>query len=273
MAGRNNIKDKATFPPAPDITGEAQKLFEEAARTAGYDPHDKWVGSYVEYEWTHLRPLLGVYGFNPAGLHVLEFGCNVGASSIVMAAMGGNVTAIDVDEQMIAISGANLLRHNLKDCVEIVHVTDTRAQPFADESFDLVLANSVLEYVAPDELPAILKEIHRVMKPSGRMLLCGTASRLAPREIHSGRWFVNYLPRWIDRLVDKKLQRGLSPFHLAKSLQGRFAVVPGGYWLNGRLAVHSSLSFSVRGFEWICRAIGIEPGWLAPNIELLLRKN
>lgn len=259
--------------PVPDFTGSAQRLFEEAAHAAGYDPDNKWIGGYVEYEWAHLRPLLDVYDFKPAGARILEFGCNVGASSIVIAAMGGDVTGIDVDAQMTAIASANVLRHGLADHVKIVHVADTRSQPFASECFDLVLANSVLEYVRADELPAILQEIHRVMKPGGRLLLCGTASRLAPREIHSRRWLVNYVPRWIDRVSGKKLQRGLSPRHLARSLDGRFTVMPGDHWLKGRLAVHRKISPLVWVLERICRAIGIEPGWLAPNIELLLCKN
>ena len=266
------MEDEIAERPVSDMTGSAQRLFENASREAGYDPDSKWMGGYVDYEWTHLRPLLKAYGLNPAGKRVLEFGCNVGASSIIMAAMGGTVTGIDVDAQMIKIASANALRHKMENLVEIIHVSDTRSQPFADDSFDLVIANSVLEYVATDELCSILGEIHRVMKPGGELFVCGTASRVAPREIHSGRWLVNYLPRWVDRISGKNLQRGLSPLRLARSIQDLFSNVYAGRWSRGRIAVHGKLSVPVRSFDLLCRIIRIAPGWLAPNIELVFTK-
>ena len=97
MSGDKSIK------PQPDIQSIAQSRFEKAARAADFVPENKWIGGYFDYEWTHLRPLLGAYDLVPSSGRLLEFGCNVGASSLIMAAMGGNVTGIDVDESMIAM--------------------------------------------------------------------------------------------------------------------------------------------------------------------------
>jgi SAM-dependent methyltransferase len=52
---------------------------------------------------------------------------------------------------------------------EDVQCVDIEAMPFADASFDLVLANHVLEHV-PDDLRAV-REVHRVLRRGGLAIL------------------------------------------------------------------------------------------------------
>ena len=266
------IANNELIKPLPELQSVSQNKFEKVACEAGLDPDNKWIGGYFEYEWTHLRPLLGAYNLVPHSKQILEFGCNVGASSIVMTALGGSVTGIDIDESIIPIANANIERYNMKNNIEIKHVADSSNQPFESNSFDLILANSVLEYVKPNELPAIIRELHRVLKPDGQLFICGTASRIAPKEIHSGRWFVNYLPCGFDQLTGKNFQRGLNPFLLAGSIDGYFTQTLSSAWHKGREAVHGNLSISMRMFEQVCNTMGISPGWVSPHIELLLQK-
>jgi ubiquinone/menaquinone biosynthesis C-methylase UbiE len=258
--------------PVAIRTSPAQIEFEAAARAAGYDPENKWVGGYADYEWDHLRPLLNNYGLQMPRARVLEFGCNVGASTVVMAALGAQVTAIDVAQEMVRIACANVDRHGLK--ADIRHIADTRTLPFDDGAFDIVIANSVLEYVTPDHLDPIMAELHRVTTKRAQMLICGTASRLSPREVHSGRWFVNFLPRPLDPLLYGRAnaQRGLSPLRLARTLKGRFADVTGKNWKTARVAIHGELSPAVKVVMLAAGIVGVSPGWLSPNIELLARR-
>jgi SAM-dependent methyltransferase len=267
----------SVFRPVADLNSPEQQAFVEAARVAGLNPDDPWIGGYSDYEWDHLRPLLAVYELDMRRknkpLRVLEFGCNAGGSLVVMAALGADVTGIDVAAEMVSIANANVGRHGLAHTARAQHVADTRALPFADSSFDLVVANSVLEYVAPDHLDAIARELHRVTAYGAQLFICGTASRLAPREIHSGRWLVNYIPRVLDTLIyGGPAQRGLSPLFLAKVMRGRFVDVSAGRWAVGRKAIHRGISKGARAVVWVGRIIGVSPGWLPPNIELLLRR-
>ena len=252
--------------PAP------RDAFRAAARAAGFDPDDRWVGGYVDYEWRHLRALLQAYGIQPLGRQALEFGCNVGASSVVLARLGARVTGVDVDPANVRIAQANLALNDIDDMASAVHVPDTRALPFADGAFDLALANSVLEYVATSELAEVIGELHRVLRPGATLFVCGTASRLAPREIHSRRWLVNFLPRLFDPWLGASPQRGLSPLLLARAIRGKFLAVEGERWLVARTRLHGGASLPVKLVDHLGRGLGIAPGWLSPNIELVLRR-
>lgn len=70
----------------------------------------------------------------------------------------------------------------------------------------------VLEYVEHAERAAVQREIDRVLKPGGVILLTGTSNRLWPRDARSGRWLVNYPPRALDRRWGRPLQRGVWPW-------------------------------------------------------------
>jgi SAM-dependent methyltransferase len=262
----------------PTVDPAAQPAFDATVRAIGRDPADPWIGGYVAYEWRHLRAVLGAYDLamvRPDGtpLRVLEFGSNVGASAVVMATLGAQVTGVDIDADYVRIAQANAALHGLTDRISIVHCADTRALPFNDGSFDLILANSVLEYVASDQLPDVVRALHRVSAANSHLLITGTASRLAPQEVHSKRWLVNYWPEALDRLIaGQPLQRGLAPWTLARAMSDRFRVVDPSRWLACRRAIHRQPRLSMYLLAGLTRPFGIAPGWLSPHIELLARR-
>lgn len=259
-------------PPSFDPNSGEHAAFIAAALASGLDPSDPWVGSYVEYEWAHLRLLLDAYGLDPAGRDVLEFGSNVGGSLVTLAALRARVTGVDIEEGLVRVAAANAARYGVSEDIRLVHHISSSRLPFPAESFDLVIANSVLEYVERQDLAAIVSEFKRVLRQDGNLLICGTASRLALREIHSRRWFVNYVPRVVDRLIGHRLQRGLGPFILASALGGHFRQIRPDRWRDARIAVHGRLKPAAKLLAGFARAAGLSPGWISPNIELLLRK-
>ena len=51
-----------------------------------------------------------------------------------------------------------------------LHRGDVRAIPFADASFEVASASYLLHLLAPDDLPAVVVEIGRVLVPGGRLV-------------------------------------------------------------------------------------------------------
>ena len=74
-------------------------------------------------------------------------------------------------------------------------VANAERIPFPSQGFDLVLCTQMLEY-APDP-GLVLSEIHRVLKPGGRVLL--SVPSVFPQDADEDRW--RFLPAGIRQLL------------------------------------------------------------------------
>lgn len=98
-----------------------------------------------------------------AGLTVLDGGCGEGYISRHLALKSATVCGIDTSSALI--TAAQEERDRLGLTVDY-HVASLDAIPYADQTFDIVVCNHVMNDVQDPE--AILKEIGRVTKPGGR---------------------------------------------------------------------------------------------------------
>jgi SAM-dependent methyltransferase len=262
----------------PNCIEPAASQFKQKAIAMGLDPEDRWVGGYAAYEFHHLREILKAYGIDVRGKKVLEFGCNVGASAIVLQHMGAQVTAIDISADFVALSRLNALQYGFESA-EYLHIPDTRSLPFENDQFDLVVCSSVLESVCIHSLSSIQSELARVTSTYGTIAILGTSSRLWPKEVHSKRWFVNYLPRKVDPILGapQGFQRGASPFALRTGFGARFEnldIADRGraFKLARRNFVPPSTPKTLPLFTALANALGIGVGTLLPNFSCMLRK-
>src|SRR5919204_236151 len=102
------------------------------------------------------------------GERVLDLGCGAGTDSLVAAQMvgaEGRVTGIDMTPEMLAKARAAAAEIGA-DNVDFVE-GEIEALPFADETFDVVISNGVIDLV-PDK-DAVFDEIYRVLAPGGRI--------------------------------------------------------------------------------------------------------
>ena len=265
-------------PPAI-VSSAADDSFRASAIERGVNPDGRWVGGYVDYEWSHSRYVFEALPGGVGGRAVLEFGCNYGATSIVLAALGARVTAVDVDAACVRLAELNAARYGLEGRIAFERVADTSRLPFATASFDLVTCNSVLEYVPHDRLADVRKEIDRVLRPDGIIVILGTSNRLWPREIHSRRWFANYLPRGIERLWGGvELQRGVFPWQITSDFGRGYENLDyhdgGRAYLETRTRMRAGPSKRfVLGFgQRIARLFGTSVGLFTPSISVMLRK-
>ena len=71
-------------------------------------------------------------------------------------------------------------------------VTPGEPLPFADASFDLVVADYVIEHVTAEHAPGVTAELHRVLKPGGwfaartpnKWGMIGVGARMVPNDLH-----------------------------------------------------------------------------------------
>jgi ubiquinone/menaquinone biosynthesis C-methylase UbiE len=141
--------------------------------SAHYD--DKWSISFdqrcIDYAAGRFRRAV------PQGGHferVLEVGCGTGFFLLNLAQSGhvGEAHATDISAGMVQQCVANGARLGID-----VHgrVADAESLPYADNSFDLVLGHAVLHHL-PD-LDAAFAELHRVLRPGGRLVIAGEPTR------------------------------------------------------------------------------------------------
>jgi SAM-dependent methyltransferase len=99
---------------------------------------------------------------------VLDVGSGAGTDSLVAAQMVGSegrVTGVDMTPEMLAKARAAAVAMKATN-VEFV-AGEAEGLPFEDESFDVVISNGVIDLI-PDK-DAVFSEIHRVLRPGGRI--------------------------------------------------------------------------------------------------------
>jgi SAM-dependent methyltransferase len=108
----------------------------------------------------------------------LEIGAGTGYFSLnlVRAGVIEQATCTDISPGMVTTLTANARRLGLE--VRAARA-DAESLPFADASFDLVFGHAVLHHL-PD-LPRAFAELHRVLRPGGRLLFAGEPSRIGDR--------------------------------------------------------------------------------------------
>lgn len=99
-----------------------------------------------------------------AGRALLDVGCNWGRWTIAAARAGWRPTGIDRAKK--SVGAARRVAEQLGVDAEYV-VGDARALPFEDGSFDAVFSYSVLQHLAKADVPQVVVEIRRVLRPGG----------------------------------------------------------------------------------------------------------
>ncbi len=101
---------------------------------------------------------------------ILDIGCGAGVDSILAAIMAGptgKAVGIDIVPEMVQRAKSNSGMTDVKN-VTFMN-TSGEGLPFPDAEFDVVISNGVINLI-PDKA-ALLKEVMRVLKPGGRLMV------------------------------------------------------------------------------------------------------
>lgn len=119
---------------------------------------------------------------------ILDFGC--GNGEVVQHGRHQGLNMYGVDSFMR--KGAKRILYEKNLLGDIVREIKDKKIPFEDGFFDLIVSNQVLEHV--DDLPGVLDEIHRVLKPNGKFLAL-FPSKDVIREGHYGIPMSHWFPK------------------------------------------------------------------------------
>jgi ubiquinone/menaquinone biosynthesis C-methylase UbiE len=110
--------------------------------------------------------VLGLRLYLPkSGAAILDVGCGTGSHLALYQRYQARLAGIDASPAMLDLARKRLGEHaNLQ-------LGDAAEMPFADGSFDLVLAMLSLHEMDPSSRGRVLNQMVRVSKPAGRLLL------------------------------------------------------------------------------------------------------
>lgn len=131
-------------------------------------PYRKLLDSVVR----HLDPQKGEL--------ILEAGSGTGNLSTKIEAKGAIPTGIDYSEEAIS-------RHQKKSPQTKILAGDlTKPLPFSDNEFDKVCSNNVIYALDPKIRVSVLRELRRVLKPGGTIVISNLNEGFKPYKIYFG---------------------------------------------------------------------------------------
>lgn len=141
--------------------------------------YEKFFADYDKWRYGFERHLPACFdGLNVSGKRVLEVGLGQGADSESLIRRGARWSGIDLTAESVERIRTRLTLRELP--FDDLRQGSVLELPFADNSFDMVFSHGVLHHVP--EIQQAEKEIHRVLRPGGELVIMMYA-----------RWSLNYL--------------------------------------------------------------------------------
>jgi demethylmenaquinone methyltransferase/2-methoxy-6-polyprenyl-1,4-benzoquinol methylase len=136
-----------------------------------------------------------------AGERILELGFGTGHCLVELAkAVGssGKIYGIDISDEMCALAQKLLTKQGLTERVELT-CGDAERLPYDSESLDGVFTSFTLELFDTPDIPRVLAECHRVLRPHGRLVVVAVSKEgKQGLVIKAFEWTHRHFPNLVD---------------------------------------------------------------------------
>jgi ubiquinone/menaquinone biosynthesis C-methylase UbiE len=164
------------------------------------------------------------------GEKILEIGFGTGyclQRIATLVGQNGKAFGIDISQGMIQKTKERLGKTSLLNRVDL-YLGDAGKLPFKDKSFDKVFISFTLELFDTPEIPEILREISRVLKPDGKLGIVGLSKTKGnSMAVKVYEWAHNKWPKYIDCrpiYITETIQE--TGFKIIRSNYSRLVIMP-----------------------------------------------
>ena len=134
---------------------------------------------------------------DPRGKKILDIGFGNGIMLLEFARAGAIASGLETNDSLLSLAEECFKNNNLSSTLAIY---DGKYFPFPGNTFDYSYSTSVLEHMSYPQV--VLLEISRTLVPGGRLYL-SFPNKYAPKESHTGLWFISLFPRRLTQYILK----------------------------------------------------------------------
>lgn len=138
------------------------------------------------------------------GETVLELGFGTGNEVLDLAGLvgaTGTVAGIDISPGMLGVAQSKVAAANLPARIDL-RTADARALPFAAATFDAAYTSFTLELFPAADIPLVLAEVRRTLKPGGRFAVVSMATVRPGHHVSALERTYIWMHRHFPHLVD-----------------------------------------------------------------------
>ncbi len=138
--------------------------------------------------------------FSPhKGINYLDFGCNINLKRYDLFLYPWQYIGVEACKMIVSKMQEYIRRKGIKNAQ--IFFSNSIYLPFENESFDCCSSIGVLEYYPVDQAFILLKELYRVLKPKGKLILD------IPNMEHPAFELLCKMERFLDRPVKLIISR------------------------------------------------------------------
>lgn len=203
---------------------------------------------------------------DPKGKKVLDVGFGNGIMLLEFARAGAFTHGLETENTLLGLAGQRFKDDKKKADLKIY---DGKSFPFLENTFHYAYSTSVLEHMSHPEV--VISEIARTLAQGGRLYL-SFPNKYAPKESHTGLWFISWLPRSLTQYILRL--SGSSPLedwnlHFISYFSLKKMAQKAGFRIVYDTHSHSSLG---RAIKKILAYFGVHYGVLLRTIIIVLEK-